>query len=156
MVMVCNLHRFILKLPHSTIHVSIATVMVVSGSRKISIQTLLEIYKNTQLIECDVIELSTDDHATNDSFHRSMKRVATLVQFLFLMPVCGITSDSSEMLLFKWCSLRVIVTLIYISYGAFTTLLFLRFVHGLGINAKNIGENFTKLESSGVIFFKEG
>lgn len=94
--------------------------------------------KNTQLIYCEV---PTDGFKSDDSFHVAMKPIATFVQFLFLMPVCGISYHNPKILSFKWTSFRVIATLLYISYGIFTSVVFLIFIYNLGISTKNIGEN---------------
>lgn len=116
--------------------------MVPSARKRISIRTLLNSNNTNQLIYSDVVENSLDDYEADDSFHNAMKRVATFVQFLFLMPVCGISNDDPKLLNFKWSSFRVIITLFYITYGFFTSFLFFRFINQLGIDTKNIGENF--------------
>jgi hypothetical protein len=74
------------------------------------------------------------------SFHESIKPIATFVQFLCLMPVCGISSHTVNDLKFKWKSFRVIMTIIYISYGTLTAILYFCFIYEMGINAQNIGE----------------
>lgn len=120
--------------------------MVLSARKRISIRTFLECNNTKQLIYCDdVVENSHEDFEADDSFHSAIKRVATFVQFLFLMPVCGISSDDPKKLHFKWKSFRVIITLLYICYGSFTSFLFLRFIYQLGIDTKNIGEIFNEL-----------
>jgi len=72
------------------------------------------------------------------SFYVSIMPIATFVQFLFLMPVCGIRSDSDK-LVFKWISFRVIATLLYISYGVFLTFTYFKDIYSSGINAVNFG-----------------
>lgn len=126
--------------------------MLLSARKRISIRTFLQCNNTKQLIYSDdVVENSLEDFEADDSFHNGMKRVATFVQFLFLMPVCGISSDNPKELHFKWNSFRVIITLLYICYGSFTSFLFLRFIYQLGIDTKNIGEIFNELGSFVVI-----
>lgn len=76
----------------------------------------------------------------DDSFHVSMKSVAAGVQFLALMPVCGISSFGPSKLNFTWRSFRVLYTLIYIVYGVIVSVLFFENIYEAGISAKNIGE----------------
>lgn len=99
--------------------------------------------KNSQLIYC---EIPIDEFKPDDSFHVAMKPIANLVQFLFLMPVCGISYNNPKILRFKWTSFRVIVTLVYIGYGIFTSVIFFIFIYELGINTKNIGKEILKKE----------
>lgn len=114
--------------------------MQVSRSKKTSIQlNFLAAHRNKQLISCGNFECRTSEYETDDSFQVSLRRVATFVQFLFLMPVCEISSENPENLHFKWSSWRVILCIFYISYGIFTIILFFRFIHGIGIDTKNIG-----------------
>lgn len=75
----------------------------------------------------------------DDSIHVAIKPIACFVQFLFLMPVCGISSDSPKNLQFKWKSFRVLMTLLYILYGLCVSFLYLEFIYDMGINAMNIG-----------------
>lgn len=77
---------------------------------------------------------------TDDSFHFAIQPVATFVQFLALMPVCGISNSNPSALHFKFLSFRVICTLLYISYGIFLAGFFFTFIYGLGISAQNIGK----------------
>ena len=76
---------------------------------------------------------------SDDSFISAISPVATLVQFLALMPVCGISHANSSALKFKFFSLRVIWTVCYILYGAAVSGYFFTFIYGLGISAQNIG-----------------
>lgn len=75
----------------------------------------------------------------DDSFHQSLSPVATFVQFLSLMPVCGISHPDPSALKFKLLSVRVIFTVIYISYGVFISSFFFTHIAAQGISAKNIG-----------------
>jgi hypothetical protein len=100
----------------------------------------VNICESSQFINCDVIELQAEVFEADDSFQVAIKRVATFVQFLFLMPVCGASKGDANALSFKWHSLRVLITLCYIGYGVFTTMLFFRFIYNAGIDTGNIGE----------------
>lgn len=75
----------------------------------------------------------------DDSFHESIKPVAKCVQFLALMPVCGISSVDHADLKFRWTSKRTIYTLIYIAYGFVVSTFFFLNIYAAGISAKNIG-----------------
>lgn len=76
----------------------------------------------------------------DDSFHRAVAPVATFVQFLGLMPVCGMSNSDANRLEFKWKSFRTIGTLAYIAYGVFISVTFYLFIAEQGISAKNIGQ----------------
>lgn len=113
---------------------------------------LIEKNKNSNLIYC---EIPIDEFKPDDSFHIAMKPIATFVQFCCLMPVTGISYNNPKILRFKWTSYRVIFTLIYIGYGAFTSILFFTFIYDLGISTKNIGENFERfLNAKFLILYK--
>lgn len=77
---------------------------------------------------------------SDDSFHVSVSPVATFVQFLALMPVCGISQLDPNDLEFKWKSFRTVFTLMYITYGVFISVTFFVHIIGEGISAKNIGK----------------
>jgi len=79
------------------------------------------------------------------SFHAAISPIATFVQFLFLMPVCGISSEFSDDLYFKWMTVRVTMSLLYFSYGLFITSLFFKEIFIKQINFGN---------SSKLIFIK--
>lgn len=83
---------------------------------------------------------NTQIYKLDDSFCESVKIVTTFVQFLALMPVSGTMCGDPSKLKFTWKSIRVIFTLIYISYGIVLTSLFFMFIYTLGISAKNIGD----------------
>jgi hypothetical protein len=92
--------------------------------------------------QSDSFNLESDGNEDiDDSFHSAIRPIACFVQFLGLMPVCGVNErDSPKKLAFKWMSLRVIATLIYISYGICLTYLYLRSIH-LKITAINFGKH---------------
>jgi hypothetical protein len=75
----------------------------------------------------------------DNSFHKSLQPIACFVQFLFLMPVCGITSDDPKKLVFKWMSLRVAITLLYVFYGMIISVLFFDGIRH-DINPMSVGE----------------
>lgn len=105
----------------------------------------LKLFKNYPLlINEDDNVLSKDDF--DDSFHFAISPIATFVQFLFLMPVCGISSEFSDKLKFKWMTFRVIMSLLYFSYGLFITFLFFKEIYVKQINFGN---------SSKINFFKK-
>lgn len=80
-----------------------------------------------------------EDCELDNSFQYAISPVATFVQFLALMPVCGISSDNPNDLEFRWIAFRTVFTLVYISYGVFISVFFFTFIAALGISAKNIG-----------------
>lgn len=81
-------------------------------------------------------------HATecDDTFVRAFSPVATLAQFLALVPVCGISKGTPESLQFKLWSLRTIYALCQIAYNFFVSGCMFKFIAGEGISAKNIGK----------------
>lgn len=65
--------------------------------------------------------------------------VFLFAQFFALMPLENITSKTPAKIKFKWLSFKAIFTVFYISYACFTSSVFYKFIFGIGINAKNIG-----------------
>lgn len=98
-----------------------------------------EFYQNFQPVYRTPPEKDQLKDQLDNSFHQAISPVATFVQFLALMPVCGVSHDDSKALKFKWTSKRAIYTLVYIGYGIFISVFFLTFLLDLGISAKNIG-----------------
>lgn len=122
----------------------------------------LKLFKNYPIIFKEKLdEISPKDY--DDSFHMALRPIATFVQFLFIMPVCGVTSDKSEDLKFKWMSFRVILVLIYFCYGVFVTVVYFKHIYINGINIGSSSENiiynhfyvgnFLILAVVGLIFF---
>lgn len=75
----------------------------------------------------------------DSTFQISVSSVATIVQFLGMMPVCGISNTDPTALKFKWGSFRVVLTLFYILYGIIVSSTMFTFISAEGISAKNIG-----------------
>lgn len=99
---------------------------LISGERVVQVRELNEFDEN-----------SNQDH--DDSFAFAISPVATFVQFLALVPVCGVSQDDPQKFNFKLRSFRMIYTLLHISYGFTVSSLMFRFIYGEGISAKNIG-----------------
>lgn len=99
---------------------------------------------STQYEEEDEIGIKKSSNDIDDSFHFSIRPIATFVQFLFLMPVCGITNNDSDKLEFRILTFRVMITLGYVSYGVFVTGLYFKVIYQAGINAINFGKNDPK------------
>lgn len=78
----------------------------------------------------------------DDSFLESFAPVGTFVQFLGLMPVCGVSKGDHKYLEFKWKSLRTVLTLMYITYGVAISITFFTFINAEGISATNIGNDY--------------
>lgn len=96
----------------------------------------LKLFKNYPLLfKEDEHMLKEEDF--DDSFHTAISPIATFVQFLFLMPVCGISSEFSDKLKFKWMTFRVTMSLLYFSYGLFITFLFFKEIYIKQINFGN-------------------
>lgn len=114
----------------------------------------VQLLNNCKILNCkshiyDEIDEIVAKEYQDDSFHEAIRPIATFVQFLFLMPVCNISSSDTKNLKFNWKCFRVFFTLLYITYGIFITSLYFKFIYGNGINAMNIGEynylNYLKL-----------
>jgi Trehalose receptor len=86
-----------------------------------------------------VVEDSSKLPQLDDSFQFAISPVATVVQIISLMPVCGISKSDPTALKFKLVSFRTIFSIIYISYGLFISSFFFTFIAPQGISAKNIG-----------------
>lgn len=98
-------------------------------------------------------KLNKQDSIIDDTFHFSIKPVATFVQFLGLMPVCGTSSDDPKALKFQWKSFRAFYTIIYSLYGIIISTFFFTFIYDSGISAKNIGNVYNHMVVKLVIYF---
>jgi drug/metabolite transporter (DMT)-like permease len=75
----------------------------------------------------------------DDSFQFAISPVATVVQMISIMPVCGISNHHPSALKFKLASFRTIFSIIYISFAVFITSFYFTFIASRGISAKTIG-----------------
>lgn len=96
----------------------------------------LKLFKNYSLLIQEDEEI-IEEESFDDSFHKAIKPIATFVQFLLLMPICGISSEFSDNLRFKWMTVRVTMSLLYLSYGLFITFLFFKEIYIKQINFGN-------------------
>ena len=103
---------------------------------KFEIYEELKLFKNYPLLIQEDDEIIVEENF-DDSFHNAIKPIATFVQFLFLMPICGISSELGDNLRFKWMTVRVTLSLLYFSYGLFITFLFFKEIYIKQINFGN-------------------
>lgn len=106
---------------------------------RLKIERIEKKYQKTLSIEnviCDEDEIDTN--VVHENFNEAIAPVLKFAQYFALMPVQNI-SDLTQVK-FQWKSLKVIFSIIHVSYGLFTTALFINFILKLGITAKNIGK----------------
>ena len=127
-------HPFALEFPQNRL---IRSRKVFQTSKKF-LKSSLNI-QNTHQLFSKFRQIPQNHLESDDSFIRAISPVATFVQFLALMPVCGISSSDPSALKFKFFSLRVFCTLCYILYGAGVSGYYFTHIYELGISAQNIG-----------------
>lgn len=112
-----------------------------SFQMRLRIERVENIYQKTLPIENVICE--EDDIDTNviqENFNEAIAPILKFAQYFALMPVQNV-SDLTE-IKFQWKSLKVIFSILHISYGVFTTVLFINYILKLGITAKNIGKYY--------------
>lgn len=97
------------------------------------------LYQNRQQVR-PKIEKAVELKDSDDSFQFAISPVASFVQFMGLMPVCGISQTNPKLIKFRWKSIRVAYTILYTFYGFIVSTLFFTFIADQGISAKNIGK----------------
>ena len=104
----------------------------VGGKENEFVQAFQPVYRKSPEME---------SNPSDDTFHVAISPIATFVQFLGLMPVCGVSQKNPKKLEFKWKSFRIVFTLMYITYGIVISSIFFISINEEGISAKNIGND---------------
>lgn len=86
-----------------------------------------------------------DLYRVDTSFHFSIWPVLVLAQCFCMMPISGVRCTDLEYerasgrLKFRWRSIRVVWTIVYLGFGTYLTYLYLHRLNDTGVTAKNIG-----------------
>lgn len=110
-----------------------------SFQMRLRIERIENIYQKTLPngnVICDEDEIDTN--VIQENFNEAIAPVLKFAQYFALMPVQNV-SDLTQIKL-QWKSVKAIFSMLHISYGVFTTVLFINFILKLGITAKNIGK----------------
>lgn len=110
-----------------------------SFQMRLRIERIENIYQKTLPngnVICDEDEIDTN--VIQENFNEAIAPVLKFAQYFALMPVQNV-SDLTQ-IKFQWKSVKAIFSMLHISYGVFTTVLFINFILKLGITAKNIGK----------------